>query len=158
MNPSRENPGRVIVPATESGGNVIPFPRPTPHWEPCSMTGEEFDAEIRRLGFSQVSFAAFTGITDRTARAYASKGPPPFVQVFLRLLSQGHVPGGWRGNRLKAAPTVAETREAVEPALRHVIDKAVDQHWDPATIADALSEIADELRGGHVRAKAAGAT
>lgn len=139
-----------MVPATESGGqggDVIPFPRPTPYEGP-HMTGDEFDAEIRRLGFTQLSFADFAGIGGRTARTYAAKGPPPLAEVLLRLLAQTHVPGGWRGNRLREAPTVAETRDAIEPAIQHVVTRAVEQHWDPATIADALSAIADDLRHG----------
>jgi len=147
---SPQNPGRVIVPVIESGdqgGNIIPFPRPTP-LEGVPMTGDEFDAEIRRLGFTQLSFADYAGIGGRTARTYAAKGPPPLAEVLLRLLAQVHVPGGWRGNRLREAPSIRETREAIEPAVQHIIGRAVEQHWDPTTIADALSAIADELRQG----------
>lgn len=149
---SPENPGRVIVLPTESGGqgeNVVLFPCPTPT-KGTHMTGDEFDVEIRRLGFSQLSFADFAGIGGRTARTYAAKGPPPIAQVLLRLLAERHIPGGWRGNRLLDAPTVEQTREAIEPAVQHIIDRAVEQHWDPTTIAYALSAIADDLRASAV--------
>lgn len=140
---------RVIVPADESGqGNVIPFPRPT-SCEGPHMTGDEYDAAIRRLGFTQVSFAEYAGIGQRTSRTYASKGPPEPVQLLLRVLERVHVPGGWRGNRIREAPTVEETKEAIEPAARYIIERAVEQHWDPFTIADALSTIADDLRAEH---------
>ena len=138
---------RVMMKGTESvQGTVIAFPETTTLEGHSVMTGDEFDAEIRRLGFTQVGFGEFVGIAPRTIRTYVQKGPPAFIVKMLSLMSSQHVEGGWRGNRLKPAPTLDETREAVEPAVQALVSRAVEQHWDAATVADALCAIADDIR------------
>ena len=149
MTISRHAQDRGIVPADESGqGTVIPFPRPIP-CQRLSMTGDEYDDAIRRLGFTQVGFAEFAGIGQRTSRTYAAKGPPEPLVLLIKTLEQYHIPGGWRGNRIREAPMVEETREAIGPSINHLIERAIEQHWDPLTIADTLSAIADDLRAEH---------
>jgi DNA-binding transcriptional regulator YiaG len=54
------------------------------------MPGEEFRKALQRHGMSQVGFARYTGVDQRTVRRWAAGEfePPKMVHVIIELLDQ----------------------------------------------------------------------
>ena len=55
------------------------------------MTGPEYLKAIAALGLSKAESSVFLDVTDRTARTYATQGPPAVVQKLLRTMLAEHI-------------------------------------------------------------------
>jgi hypothetical protein len=47
------------------------------------MTNKAYRKAIKAIGLNQVQAGAFFGVTDRTSRNWAAKGPPVAVEIVL---------------------------------------------------------------------------
>lgn len=105
------------------------------------MDGRTFDEAIDKLGFTQVGFADWLTIGQRSVRRYVQTSAPPHIAAVVELLQQLYVPAA---PPLDTTPETAE--EAIRPVLRAIADKAGEQRWPKAMIADVFASIAAELR------------
>jgi hypothetical protein len=55
------------------------------------MTPRQYKATIAKLGFSQVRMAVLFGYSPRAGQAWAAKGPPPAIEILVRLMLTGRI-------------------------------------------------------------------
>lgn len=121
---------------------IVPVPTASDRDEMAfqEMNGREFDEAIDRLGFTQVGFADWLGVGQRSVRRYVQTSAPPHIAAVVELLNRLYV--------AEARPlrTNEETaREAIQPVARALADNAVRQGWPKPMVADILSALAAEL-------------
>lgn len=102
------------------------------------MTGSEFKHRLRLLGRTQVGFALEIGVTERTVRNWASRGPPAEVCYLIDTITSLEMPFG---------PRVEVDRDvAAEKAFARSAIKVMDELEERAARTGAGREFVDAVR------------
>ena len=122
------------------------------------MHPDEFKATLKRLGFTQTTFAEYLGLNVRTVNDWGAAvpksadkvkgpdriGPPEYAVRIIRLLERNYIP---------AAPASQQKELAISAlsvAFSGLLGAAVAKDWTTDAIMDALSHSA-RLHGLHIQ-------
>lgn len=102
------------------------------------MTGSEFKHRLRLLGRTQVGFALEIGVTERTVRNWASRGPPAEIRYLIDTMTSFEMPFG---------PQVGAVRDpTAKTAFARSATKVMNELAERAARTGAEGEFVDAVR------------